>query len=181
VLLGAALVAQPAAASAGVQVHRDPAGDLLRSPVGSTAGTRVPTEAHGDIIASRVVHGRRAIWIQIRFRELTPVGNGNFHVISIKSPWRTRTVTLNAFPDHWGGSTTTTDAHGRVVACAVQHVIDYDLNRVGLRVPRSCFGKPRWVRVAIRSTLAGSTYVYTDDARSSGLPAGPVYGAPVLP
>lgn len=176
VLLGAALVAQPAAASAGVLVHRDPAGDVVRSPVGSNVGSPVPAQAHGDIVLIRVAHARRAIWIQVRFRELTDTSNGNFHVIAIQTRWRTRTVALDAFPGHWEGSTTTTDAHGRVVACAVGHRIDYDRNRVMVRVPRSCLGKPKWVRVGVRSTVAGSTYAYTDDARSRGLPAGPVYG-----
>lgn len=176
-LLGAALAAQPTVAHAGVLVHRDPAGDVVRRPVGSSAGTPAPTQAHGDIVASRVVHARRAIWIQVRFRLLTTRSNGNFHLISIKTPWRTRTIALDAFPDHWEGSTTTTDGHGRVVACAVTHRINYDRSRVMLRVPRSCLGRPAWVRVGIRSTIAGSTYAYTDDARSTGWRPGPVYGA----
>ena len=176
VLLGVTFAAQPAVANAALLVHRDPAGDVVRSPVGSSAGTPTPTQVDGDIVATRVLHARRAIWIQVRFRDLATKGNGNFHRISIRTPWRTRTIALNAFPGHWEGTATTADGHGRVVACAVTHLIDYDRNRVKIRVPRPCLGKPQWVRVAIRSTVAGTTYAYTDDAHSPGLPPGPVYG-----
>ena len=176
VVLGVALAAQPAVASAGVLVHRDPAGDVVRSPVGSNVSSPAPTQAHGDIVATRVVHARLAIWIQIRFRVLTTHSNGNFHHVSIKTPWRTRTIQLNAFPGHWDGSTTVTDGRGRPVACAVTHAINYDRHRVMLRVPRSCLGTPKWVRVGIRSTVAGSAYAYTDDARSTGLGPALAYG-----
>ena len=176
VLIGVALAAQPAVATAGVLVHRDPAGDVVRSPVGSNVTSPAPTQVHGDIVATRVVHARLAIWVQIRFRELNTSSNGNFHRVSIRTPWRTRTIALDAFPGHWDGSTTTTDAHGRAVACAVTHRINYDRKRVMLRVPRSCLGRPTWIRVGIRSTVAGATWAYTDDARSTGLGAALVYG-----
>lgn len=172
VLLGLAVPALPGPATAGVLVHRDAVGDVARSPVGSNLYAPAPTQAHGDIVATRVVHARRAIWIQIRFQELTDHSNGNFHLIGIRTPWRSRTIELDALPGHWEGQTTMTDAHGRVVACAVTHRISYDLNRVMLRVPRSCLGTPQWIRVGIRSTIAGSTFAYTDDARSTGLPSG---------
>lgn len=171
-LLGIALAVQPGTARADVLVHRDPVGDVARSPVGSNIYSPVPTQAHGDIVATRVVHARRAIWIQIRFRELTDHSNGNFHLIGIRTPWRSRTIELDALPGHWEGTTTMTDGHGQVVACDVTHRISYDRNRVMLRVPRSCLGAPRWVQVGIRSTVAGATFAYADDARSNGLPSG---------
>ena len=172
VLLGLTLVGLPATATAGVLVHRDPTGDVARSPVGSNLYAPDPAQAAGDIVATRVVHARLAIWIQIRFRELADRGNGNFHLIGIRTPWRSRTIELDALPGHWEGTSSMTDAQGRVVACAVTHRISYDLNRVMLRVPRSCLGTPRWVRVGIRSTVAGTTFAYADDARSAGIASG---------
>jgi len=172
VLLGVALAAAPARAGADVLVHHDPTGDVARSAVGSNLYSPMPTQAHGDIVATRVVHARLAIWIQIRLRELTDHSNGNFHLIGIKTPWRARTIRLDAFPGHWEGTISMTDGHGRPVACAVTHRINYDLNRVMLRVPRSCLGAPKWVRVGIRTTVAGATYAYADDARTAGLPSG---------
>lgn len=176
VTLGVGLVVQPGIASAGLLIHRDPAGDVVQSPVGSSVASPAPAQAHGDIVGTRVVHGRRAVSVQIQFRELTTRSNGNFHTISIRTPWRTRTVELDAFPGHWDGSTATTDGHGRAVACPVTHRINYDRHRVMLWVPRSCLGRPPWVRVGIRSTIAGSNWAYTDDARSTGLRPTIVYG-----
>jgi len=175
-LVTAALVAQPTAATADVLVQRDAVGDVARSPVGASSYTPAPTQAHGDIVATRVVHARRAIWVQVRLRELTTASNGNFHLVSIRTPWRLRTVEIDAFPGHWEGRAVMTDAHGGVVPCAVTHRIDYDRNRVMLRVPRPCLGTPRWVQVGIRSTVAGATWAYADDARSSGLGSGLTYG-----
>ena len=170
-VVGFLLIGLPGTARADVLVHRDPVGDVARSPVGSNVYSPVPTQAHGDIVATRVVHARLAIWIQIRFRELTDRSNGNFHLIGIRTPWRSRTIELDALPGHWEGTTTMTNGRGQVVACAVTHRISYDRNRVMLRVPRNCLGAPRWVQVAIRSTVAGATFAYADDAWANGLPS----------
>lgn len=175
-LLVALVTTWPGSAYAGVLVHRDPVGDMARSPVGTNAYLPAPNQVHGDITATRVVHARRAIWIQIRLRELDTTGNGNFHQVSIRTQWRTRNVEVDAFPGHWEGTASVTDAHGRPVACAVTHRIDYDRNRVMMRVPRVCLGTPRWIQVGIRTTVAGTLYVYADDARSNGLGPALSYG-----
>lgn len=178
--LALAVLSLPGPATAAVLVHRDPAGDVARSPVGSNVYIPDPLQVSGDIVATRVVHARLAIWIQVRFRELTDRGNGNFHLIGIQTPWRSRTVELDALPGHWEGTTTMTNGRGEVVPCDVTHRISYDRNRLMLRVPRACLGTPPWVRVGVRSTVAGATFVHTDDARSrglaSGLPSSLVYG-----
>ena len=178
--LGIVAPSLPGPATAAVLVHRDPAGDVARSPVGSNVYTPAPTQVAGDIVATRVVHARLAIWIQVRLRELTDLGNGNFHLIGIQTPWRSPTIELDALPGHWAGTTTMTNRRGEVVPCDVTHQIGYDRNRLMLRVPHVCLGTPRWVRVGVRSTVAGATFVHTDDARSrglsSGLPSSLVYG-----
>jgi len=166
VVLGLVLVSGPAAL-ADVLTRRDPVGDVARSPIGASSYAPAPTQVQGDVLATRVVHAKRAIWVQIRLRELTTTTNGNFHLVAIRSKWRLRTVEIDALPGHWEGRSVTTDARGRAVACAVTHRIDYDRNRVMLRVPRSCLGRPPWVRVAVRSSVAGSRYVYADDAGSA--------------
>jgi hypothetical protein len=175
-LLGAALLATPGVSSADVLQHRDAIGDVARAPVGTNTYSPVPDQAHGDIVATRVVHAKRAIWVQIRLRVLTTRSNGNFHLVSVKTRWRTRNVEIDAFPGHWDGSATTTDGRGRPVTCAVMHRINYDRQRVMVRIPRSCLGAPPWVRVGIRTTVAGSLYAYADDARRTGLGSSLAYG-----
>jgi len=175
-VLAAVLAGTPGAAVAGTLTRRDPVGDVARSPIGTSSYAPAPTQVQGDIVATRVVHARRAIWVQVRLRELTTATNGNFHLIAIRSRWRLRTVEIDALPGHWEGRSVTTDARGRAVACAVTYRIDYDRNRVMLRMPRSCLGRPPWVQVAVRSTVAGSRYVYADDAGATGFTGALVFG-----
>lgn len=164
VLLGSA----PGTAAAEVVRHEDPAGDVARSPIGTNAYLPSPTRTVGDIVATRVSFARRAVWIRFRLQDLAPTGNGNFHLVDIVSDRRDRSIEIDAFAGHWEGRSSVTDPHGRLVGCAVTHRIDYDRNRVGLRVPRSCLGRATWVRVAVRTTVAGATYAFVDDARATG-------------
>jgi hypothetical protein len=165
----AVLLAWPVAAFAEVRAWRDPAGDVAQSRVGSNAYTPAPAQVQGDIVRTRVAHAKRAIWVRVRFRELTTTTNGNFHLVAIRSDRRTRVIEVDAFPGHWEGTTTVRNGRGMTVACAVNHRLDYDRSRLMLRIPRSCVGKrSRWVRVGVRSTVAGTTYAYADDARAAG-------------
>jgi len=175
--LGVALLLQSGAALGDVLKRTDAVGDVWRSPIGSSAYVPAPTRIEGDILSSRVSHGPHAIWIGIRLRDLTTTSQGNFTKLSLQSDRRFRTVEIDAFPGHWDGTAVTTTARGRAVGCAVTHRIDYDRNRIVVRVPRACLGRhPAWVRVAIRTTVAGTRYAYTDDARTTGLVAPVVYG-----
>jgi hypothetical protein len=169
VALAVVLLSGPAAAVADVRTWRDPVGDMAQSRVGSNAYEPAPTQVQGDIVRTRVAHAKRAIWIQVRLRELTTTTNGNFHLVTVKSDRRARTIEIDAFPGHWEGTATVRNQRGVVVACAVSHRLDYDRNRLMLRVPRTCVGKKApWVRVGVRSTVAGTTWVYADDARATG-------------
>jgi hypothetical protein len=141
---------------------------VARSPVDSNAYVPAPTQVRGDIVGIRVSFTRRAVWIRFRLQDLATTGNGNFHLVGISSDRRDRSVEIDAFPGHWEGRAAVTGPRGQAVACAVPHRIDYERNRVALHVPRSCLGRATWVRVGVRTTVAGSTSVYADDARAVG-------------
>jgi hypothetical protein len=179
IVLGGALILTPGPALADRATQRDPVGDVARAPIGSNIYTPIPTQIEGDITATRVVHAPRAVWIRVKFRELTASTNGNFHLVGIKSDRRFRLVTLNAFPGHWDGAAVTTNARGRAISCGVAHHLDYDRNLLIVKMPRSCLGKPDWVRVGTRSTVAGVSYAYADDAHAVGFHPGLVYGSRV--
>jgi len=166
----AALVMAPRAADAERHGDHDALADVWASPVGAVSYTAAPKRVEGDIIATRVIHAPRSVWIRVRLRELTTLTNGNFHRIAIKSDRRYRFVEINALPGHWDGTALMTGSAGRPVACALHFRIDYDLNQLHLKVPRLCLGKPSWVRVGVRSTVAGALRVFTDDAHSLGVP-----------
>jgi hypothetical protein len=165
------LASSPGMAAAEVVRHRDAVGDVARSPVGTNAYVPDPAQAQGDIRAIRVSFARRAVWIRYRLQDLATTGNGNFHLVGVTSDRRGLSVTLQAFPGHWEGRLGVTDDHGAASPCPVGFHIDYDRNRVGLRVPRSCLGRATWARVGVRTTVAGTTYAYVDDARAEGYSA----------
>ncbi|MGY2877098.1 hypothetical protein ACVW00_004288 [Marmoricola sp. URHA0025 HA25] len=175
-LCGVLLLSAPGTASAEIVRHRDPVGDVARSPVGANAYAPAPTQVQGDILSTRVSFARRAVWIRYRLQDLAMTGNGNFHLVGITSDRRDRSVEIDAFPGHWEGSAVVTTPRGLAVACAVSYRIDYDRNRVSLRMPRTCLGRASWVRVGIRTTVAGAKYAYVDDARATGYSADLHYG-----
>jgi len=166
----AVLVMLPSAAGAERRGEHDALADVWASPVGAVSYTAVPKHVDGDIVATRVIHAPRAVWIRVRFRELTDTTNGNFHRFAIKSDRRYRFVEINALPGHWEGTALMTGSAGRPVACALHFRIDYVLNQIHLKIPRSCLSKPSWVRVGVRSIVAGALRVFTDDGHSIGVP-----------
>jgi hypothetical protein len=166
----AVLVFPPGSASADTVTRADAVGDVARSPVGSAAYSPAPGRVDGDIVSTRVTHGAHRIWVGVQLRDLTTTSNGNFHRFWILSDRRFRAVAIDAFPGHWAGHAVMTTRTGRVVGCALSFRIDYAERRVVLSIPRSCLGRrPAWVRVGVRSTVAGTTYAFTDDGRTTGL------------
>ena len=166
----AVLVMLPGAADAERHGDHDALADVWATPVGAVSYTAVPKHVEGDIIATRVIHAPRAVWIRVRLRELTTTTNGNFHRFAIKSDRRYRFVEIDALPGHWDGTALMTGSAGRPVTCALHFHIDYELNQIHLKIPRLCLGKPSWVRVGVRSTVAGALRVFTDDGHSLGVP-----------
>jgi hypothetical protein len=171
VLCGLLVASSTGTAAAEIVRHRDAVGDVARSPVGTNAYAPDPAQVQGDIVSIRVSFARRAVWVRYRLQDLAATGNGNFHLVGLTSDRRDLSITVDAFPGHWDGRATVTDGRGAASACPVGHHLDYDRNRVGLRVPRSCLGRATWVRVGVRTTVAGTTYAYVDDARAVGYSA----------
>ena len=171
-----AVVLLPGAAVAERLRSADLVGDMFSSPVGALTYTAAPRHVEGDVVATRVVHAARAVWIRIRLRKLTTTTNGSFNRIAIKSDRRFRYVELDALPGHWTGSALMTGSAGRPIGCALRFRIDYDRNQISLAVPRVCLGKPAWVRVGVRTTVAGTVRVFSDDAHAGGVPGRIVLG-----
>lgn len=170
------LASAPGTATAEIVRHRDRVGDVAGSPVGTNAYGPAPTQVQGDIVATRVSFARRAVWIRYRLQDLATTGNGNFHVVGLESDRKSLSLEIDAFPGHWDGRSTATGERSAALGCVVAHRIDYDRNQVRVRVSRSCLGRATWVRVGIRTTVAGSRYAYVDDARATGYSAALHYG-----
>jgi hypothetical protein len=164
----AAAVLTPTAAQAQAVTTPDAAGDmvLLTLPGGSTAPA--PDRAEGDIISSRVQHKAKALVMTMQYRELT-AGQTALHWYGIRTGAMKRFALLQADAAHPSGRVRLFKPNGKVVRCHVGHAIDYTANTATVRVPSSCLGKPRRVKVAMQVGMAiSSTQIYVDDAHNTG-------------
>jgi hypothetical protein len=144
-LLCLAVVAPAAADHA---VVRDQRRDVSEARVGADPVFVYQSRMReGDFVATTFRHGRRAVVVTSRFRDLRHVGNHHGYFLRLESGrHRYREVTVEAGPKAWRGRHVVTDRRGDRVRCGVHHSIDYRRNVVRVIVPRSCLGLPRVVR-----------------------------------
>ncbi|MGO4255151.1 hypothetical protein [Marmoricola sp. RAF53] len=173
----AALVVAPAAAWAGSDTHTDPSADVVSVKVQPTTVTSEPTQARGDIASIRVSHLKSTVRVKVRFRDLSPSGDGAGHYFALRSNNTLRYIDVEAGPGKWRGERTVYNAKDKKTTCrGASHKIDYTANTVLLVVPRACLGNPKWVRVAQYSIVAENDKVFADDARVTGYKDGFFYG-----
>jgi hypothetical protein len=171
----AAAVLAPTAAEAKSYTSTDTANDVVdvTMPAGST--TPAPDRAEGDILATRVVHKARVVVLTMRFQQLTR-GQTALHWYGIRTGKITRVAIMQSDAGHPGGVVRLFKPNGNKVSCRVGHVMDYTAKTATVKVPRSCLGRPRWVKVAMQeATPVSSSQIYVDDSRSKGGFL-PVYG-----
>lgn len=175
VTAAAAVSLMPTAALADTSGHRDATGDLMSVAYDPATGnvtdspsTAEPTKTLGDISKVGVVHSDRTVKITLRFRDLSAAGFEQVHEFAIASPNRNRLVYVVAYPGHWGGKATMRTPHGKKVSCSLHHRIDYGHNTVTVKVPRSCLGRPKVVKVGAATLVGYGSKIYYDDAYATG-------------
>lgn len=163
-----AVLALPTAAHAAAEVHRDPAKDVLRIEDESPDTPRVPGQRTADIVKIASAHSRNLVAVTITLRDLP---NADFdYDFRIKTP-QAGFFELS-FLKHDAGDTPQFDLW-RVadewveVACpGKSRRVDHTADTIRVAVPRSCLGRPAWVRTgAGANVLAGPNAGYVDDAR----------------
>jgi hypothetical protein len=173
----AATVLAPTAADARSHSSTDTAGDVVIVTMSDGTTTPAPDRTEGDIVGTQVRHKARVVVLTMHFQELT-AGQTALHWFGIKTGKMTRIVLMPADASHPGGVARLFKPDNKAVRCRIRHTIDYTANTATVKVPRSCLGKPRWVKVAMQeaSPVAGSQgQVYADDSISNGGFL-PVYG-----
>jgi hypothetical protein len=175
ILVAAAAVATlvPTAAHADRYVFADAAGDVVSGVGDSTTYTPAPDRTVGDIVSSTVIHKRRNVVLSLQYRDLAADTEDDAHVFFIRTNRMRRNVTLYATGDLPGGRAVMTRPNGTKVRCHVARRIDYNLNTATVVVPRSCLGKPRWVKVGMGGVMftgiSPTDTSYLDDARTNGV------------
>ncbi|GAB3851935.1 hypothetical protein GCM10028801_02240 [Nocardioides maradonensis] len=157
-----------AAAGAATWSHGDQAGDVTYGSPPDFTQVHAPDDTRDDIVALQVAHQPRNVTITLTLRGLPPRG----HVLQtyLQTPHRR----YETFPQ--GSSTVVLRTDGPRGDCHVPHdTIDSTHFRIRLTIPRSCLGRPRWVRVSALLTeerqVDGTDRIYSDDAiRSDAWP-----------
>lgn len=166
VLTVGAVLALPTAAHADTSPSVDAHGDVQSIPIDgddTASPAAAPNRAQGDITGVKVTHATNTVRVLVRFRELNRTGPLHSHQFLFKTATRKRWVSLDAGTGHWAGKPTTYNGSGTKVRCAVSRTIDYNKNTVLVVVPRSCLGKPRWVRAGAGTITTYSDKLYYDD------------------
>ena len=146
--------------SAAVAGHEAPSGDV----VATDGGAAVPANQTADITGITVTHAARKVTTAVTLRSVA--ASGWNLVAAIRTPAATYRVTLI---DLGSSSYVALSRKGKVVDCAgLTRSIDATNDRVGVGVPRSCIGRPDWVRVGAVVTASQNSTVVADDARLDG-------------
>ena len=148
----------------------DPSGDVVKHDDVDPETTVDPTWENGDITRFTARHRHRRVSARMTFAALEA---------GPKKPWAYhRFVFVTEDGGHelvgtvgvdGGGGQGTWELDGRRVTCrGLRHSIDYRADEVRVSVPRSCLGRPAWVRVGGSSASwseAQETYRSDDGLR----------------
>lgn len=168
----------PSAAHAASSTGADSRGDVVVQ--GGAAPGRVDAgRANGDVTSSRLLHGRRAVTLELRFAALRATGSWHRHWFRLVTDEGVRReLAVTAGPGAWQGRARLTGVDRRPEGCMLRSSIVYGSGgTVRVVVPRACLSAPAWVRVAAGTVTCSGTRVWADDSHTRGqLFDAPVFG-----
>ena len=171
VLVTAVAVAlSPTAAQANSNGHTDSIGDVqsvtadAQGNVTDETTVAEPTATQGDITRVRATNSSRGVKVVLHFAELNTGGIAQVHQVFIATTKMRRVALVSAYPGKWGGKSILRSASGKKVRCSVRHNIDYAHNKVVVKVPASCVGRPKVIKVGAVELMLDGTKIFFDDA-----------------
>lgn len=152
-----------APASADVEVHRDPRGDVRQLDAGGPRSS-------ADVVRLRGEHAGSRLTFALDLADLAaPADSGDVYAgVRMRTPNGTE-FTATANRTDAGKEVTLYRGLGDdVIACpGLEGRFLSDADRIAFVVPRSCVQRPRWVRFGA-VVGAGNSSFYADDARRDG-------------
>jgi hypothetical protein len=151
-LAAAAALAGPIGPAAAVEarpsrvVLHDGRGDVWTVSGNSEEFTKTRF-ASSDVTRVVVRHGHYAVRIRMRFADLRKIGYQAYEATVFTPRRGDDLATVGTGPGARQG-TRQWDA-GESRCRGFTHTINYDTNLVTMRIPRSCLGRPRWVKVIV--------------------------------
>lgn len=177
-LAGLLAALSPTTAYAATSSTADSRSDVVAQS-GASPGRVDAGRANGDVTSSRVVHGTRAVTLELRFTALRATGAWHRHWFRLVTDEGVRReLAVTASPDAWQGRAQLTGVDRRPEGCVLRSTITYGSGgTVRVVVPRACLSGPAWVRVSAGTVTAAGSRVWADDARTTGrLLDAPVFG-----
>lgn len=152
--------------------HTDPAGDVVHFYFESEEGVPAPAHERGDVRRVRLAH--KDSRLVARFSMRKAMAGDHYFAYAIRTP--KGEFELSRFRQAGAKSVVVLTEEGREtpIRCSgMEWAIDRERATVAVSIPRSCIGRPRWVRVGIGvvSTVEPGAG-YADDALRSGIGPG---------
>ncbi|MDP3891553.1 hypothetical protein [Nocardioides sp.] len=151
VTLAATALLVPTAAHAGKSVHRDAVGDVASFTDGDESFTTVPGQKVGDVVRSTGKHKGKRVSFSVKMRALPKTKHPHGVVTRIVTNKKTYFADMSRVPGL--GNDVFLTRNGKLIDCVgLRQKRSAKRNTLTVSVPRSCLGKPRWVR------LGGAVY-----------------------
>ena len=157
----------------------DPAGDVVVGGLGEDRESvdAAPRNTITDIVATTIDHGTDAITIDVAFEDLRPRQYLDLTAdVATDGTASGRPTQVTALT--YLGESSIDVYHGDETSTCVdaEVVVDDDLDRVTVSVPRACLDDPRWIEAEVRAatmryraTGPRADAVWEDDAYATGL------------
>ena len=164
----------PSAAQADAYGHADSTGDLhsvvtdSNGKVTDTTSTAEPTATLGDVTSVRATNRARYVKVVMHYVDLHPAGIFQVHEVMIATRSKARVAMVAAYPGKWGGKAMLRTLSGKKVACSISHNISYAKKKVVIKVPQSCLGHAKVVKVGAATLIADGSKIFFDDAYTAG-------------
>ncbi len=148
----------------------DPAGDVVLRGVVDDSQTAQPDWDNGDVIGTTPSNIGHEVVVKVDFADLRTDVDSITHELRVKTRRHEYELFAFASEEKWKGQFVLLRDGDRVRCHDLGHRVSYRDNEVDVIIPRSCLGRPGWVRVGWRTEtwIDAAEETRADDALRDG-------------